>query len=55
MIELKLPDASGLEVEEGSSALEVIKKISEGLARKAVAARVNGEVFDCVHMQKRLR
>jgi len=34
------------EYEQGSSALDVAKSISEGLARKGLAANVNGEVWD---------
>ncbi len=46
MIKIKLKDDSELEVEEGLSILEIAKKISEGLARNAMAGRVNGEVKD---------
>ncbi|MBP3708595.1 MAG: threonine--tRNA ligase [Clostridia bacterium] len=46
MIKVELKDGSILEVEQGSSVLDVAKKISEGLARMATAGRVNGNVVD---------
>lgn len=46
MIKVELKDGSVLEVEQGSSVLDVAKKISEGLARMATAGSVNGEVKD---------
>lgn len=46
MIKIELKDGSILEVEQGSSVLDVAKKISEGLARMATAGRVNGNVVD---------
>ncbi len=46
MIKVTLKDNSVIEVEEGSSILEVAKKISEGLARNATCASVNGETKD---------
>lgn len=46
MIKVELKDGSILEVEQGSSVLDVAKKISEGLARMATAGEVNGEVKD---------
>ncbi len=46
MIKVTLKDNSVIEVEEGSSVLDVAKKISEGLARNATAASVNGETKD---------
>ncbi|MBO4816540.1 MAG: threonine--tRNA ligase [Clostridia bacterium] len=46
MIKIKLKDDSILEVEEGSSVLDVAKKISEGLARMATCAEVDGKVVD---------
>ena len=41
-----LKDGSSMEFENGISVLEVAKTISEGLARAACAAKVNGEVVD---------
>lgn len=46
MIKITLPDGSVREVEKGTSALDVAKSISEGLARNVLAAKVNGEVWD---------
>lgn len=46
MIKITLPDGSVREYEAGSSALDIAKSISEGLARKVLAAEVNGEVWD---------
>jgi threonyl-tRNA synthetase len=46
MIQITLPDGSLREYEAGVSALDIAKSISEGLARKVLAAQVNGEVWD---------
>ena len=46
MIKVTLKDGKVLEVEEGKSVLEVAKEISEGLARQATCAEVNGEIKD---------
>ena len=46
MIKIKLKDNSEMEVEEGLSVLEIAKKISEGLARVATVAEIDGEVVD---------
>tara|TARA_B110000037_G_scaffold222504_1_gene297658 strand:+ start:8970 stop:10904 length:1935 start_codon:yes stop_codon:yes gene_type:complete len=46
MIAVTLPDGSIKEFEQGSSALDVAKSISEGLARNVLAAEVDGEVID---------
>lgn len=46
MIKITLPDGAVREYEAGTSALDVAKSISEGLARKVLAAAVNGEVWD---------
>lgn len=46
MINISFPDGAVRQYEEGISALEIAKSISEGLARKVLAARVNGEVWD---------
>ncbi|PZF71411.1 threonine--tRNA ligase [Taibaiella soli] len=46
MIHITLPDGSVREYQEGVSSLDVAKSISEGLARKVLAAEVNGEVWD---------
>ena len=46
MINITLPDGSVRQFEKGSTALDVAKSISEGLARNVLAAKVNGEVID---------
>ena len=46
MIKLKLKDGSIKEVEEGKNIYEVAKEISEGLARVATCASVDGKVVD---------
>ncbi|HSN62287.1 MAG TPA: TGS domain-containing protein, partial [Ferruginibacter sp.] len=46
MIKITLPDGSVREYQQGISALEIAKSISEGLARKVLAASVNKEVWD---------
>jgi len=46
MINISFPDGAVREYQEGSSALDIAKSISEGLARKVLAAEVNGEIWD---------
>ena len=46
MINITFPDGAVRQYEKGSSALDIAKQISEGLARKVLAADVNGEVWD---------
>ena len=46
MINITLPDGSVRQYEQGASAMDVAKSISEGLARNVLAAKVNGEVWD---------
>lgn len=46
MINITLPDGAVRQYESGVSALDVAKSISEGLARKVLAAEINGEVWD---------
>ncbi len=46
MIKITLPDGAVREYESGTSAFDVAKSISEGLARKVLAANINGEVWD---------
>ncbi|MFA6990017.1 MAG: threonine--tRNA ligase [Candidatus Gastranaerophilaceae bacterium] len=43
-IVVKLPDGSSIELEEGANAGDVAKKISEGLFRNALAAKINSEI-----------
>jgi len=45
-IKVTLPDGSVREYENGVSAMDVAKSISEGLARNVLSAKVNGEVRD---------
>ena len=44
MIKIKLKDGSIIEVEKGSTLLQVAEKISEGFARKVLSATVDGKV-----------
>ena len=46
MIKLKLKDGSIMEVEKGTSIIDVAKKISEALARVATCGEINGKVQD---------
>ena len=46
MIKITFPDGNVREYKEGTTGLEIAKSISEGLARKVLAAKVNGEVWD---------
>lgn len=46
MIKVSLKDGSILEVEKGTTILDVAKKISEGLARVATCGEIDGEVKD---------
>ena len=46
MVKVLLPDGSVVEHTDGVSVADVLRSISPGLARKAVAAKVNGQVVD---------
>src|SRR5215210_1822948 len=46
MINVSFPDGAVRQYEKGISALDIAKSISEGLARKILAANVNGQVWD---------
>ncbi|HNL39199.1 MAG TPA: TGS domain-containing protein, partial [Saprospiraceae bacterium] len=46
MIKITFPDGNVREYAAGTTALDVAKSISEGLARNVLAAGVNGEVRD---------
>lgn len=46
MIKISFPDGAQREYAPGTSSLDIAKSISEGLARKMLAAVVNGEVWD---------
>ena len=46
MPKVRLPDGSVMEVADGASVAEIARKIGSGLARAAVAARLNGKLVD---------
>ena len=46
MIKVSLPDGSVREFEKGASPFDVASSISNSLAKKAIAARVDGELRD---------
>ena len=46
MINVSFPDGAVRQYEAGSSAMDIAKSISEGLARKVLASKVNEEVWD---------
>lgn len=46
MISISFPDGAVREYDNGVTALDIAKSISEGLAKKVLAAKVNGEVWD---------
>ncbi|NLR60160.1 threonine--tRNA ligase [Chitinophaga polysaccharea] len=46
MINITFPDGAVRQYESGVTALDIAKSISEGLARKVLAANVNGQVVD---------
>lgn len=45
-MKITLPDGANRDYAPGTTALEIAKSISEGLARKVLAANVNGEIWD---------
>ena len=45
-ISIKLPDGSSKELDKGSNGEDLAKSISPGLAKKAIALDVNGQVKD---------
>ncbi|HEY0750762.1 MAG TPA: threonine--tRNA ligase [Chitinophagaceae bacterium] len=45
-INITLPDGAVKQYPKGATALDIAKSISEGLARKVLAAEINGEVWD---------
>jgi threonyl-tRNA synthetase len=49
VVTLSLPEGGQMEIPSGSSVLEVAERISPGLARKALAARVNGKEVDLTY------
>lgn len=46
MVQIQFPDGAVRSFEKGITALGIAKSISEGLAKKVLAASVNGEVWD---------
>ncbi|MBQ1940759.1 MAG: TGS domain-containing protein, partial [Selenomonadaceae bacterium] len=46
MIELTMPDGSIREAEAGISALDLVKSISNSLAKKTLAVKINDETKD---------
>ena len=46
MINITFPDGAVRQYAEGTSAMDIAKSISEGLARKVIAAGVNGQTWD---------
>lgn len=46
MMKITFPDGAVREYQPGVSAIDIAKSISEGLARKVLAASVNGQVWD---------
>ena len=47
-VSIQLPDGSSKELPSGSTPLDLARSIGEGLARKAVAAKVDGRLVDLV-------
>jgi threonyl-tRNA synthetase len=52
MINIKFQDGAIRKYESGVTALDVAKSISEGLARKVIAANVNGKIWDATRAIK---
>lgn len=50
MIQISFPDGAVREYQDGVSAMDIAKSISEGLARKVLAAKVNGQVWDAARI-----
>jgi len=46
MINITLPDGSVRQYEKGTTSLDIARSISEGLARKVIAASVDGQIWD---------
>jgi threonyl-tRNA synthetase len=46
MAQVKLPDGSTLEIADGTTAQQLAEQIGPGLAKAAVAAKINGQVLD---------
>ena len=48
MVKITFPDGAVREYQTGITALDIAKSISEGLAKKVLAASINGQVWDAV-------
>ncbi|MCI8933744.1 MAG: threonine--tRNA ligase [Clostridiaceae bacterium] len=48
MVKITLKDSSVMELEQGATALDAAKKISEGLARNVLACQIDGETHDAM-------
>ena len=48
MVKITLKDGSVMELEQGATALDAAKKISEGLARNVLACQIDGETHDAM-------
>ena len=46
MINVSFPDGNVRQYEKGTTSMDIARSISEGLARKVLAAKVNGQVWD---------
>ena len=46
MLKVHLPDGKVVDHPDGATAAEVLRAVSSGLARQAVAAKVNGQIVD---------
>lgn len=46
LISIKLPDGAKIDINKDSTAADLAKKISESLFKKAIAAKINGNVVD---------
>ncbi len=46
MIDITFPDGAVRQYDQGTTSLEIAKSISHGLAKKVLAAEVNGEIWD---------
>src|SRR5678816_748353 len=46
MINITFPDGAVRQYKQGSSAIDIARQISEGLARKVLAADINGSTWD---------
>ena len=54
MMNITFPDGATRQYANGTSALDIAKSISEGLARKVLAAEVNGSWIDDLDGTRRI-